>query len=201
MTQSPQQKKSPAKKSRPVSASKKDIMVSKQSSSGMRIKAQGSMATTAKFNTEEDEAPVPRTFQDQYNLNRQLPMKKVSPKKYSPKKRPSSPNRRPASPSKLATHLDPDPSWARTFVRGQYYDDTINIVGNSSSPKKAGVKHGQMNFFMGNGEKKESWKTSNHMRVDDEGNLVFAQNWRDRWGQLDMQLGGDQTSIKNANIR
>ena len=112
-------------------------------------------------------------------------MKKVSPKKYSPKKRPSSPNRRPASPSKLATHLAPEPSWARSYVRGQYYDESINIVPNTKKATKGVVKHGAMNFFMGTGGKPSSLKTSSkHIGIDETGNLVFASKWSDKFGSL-----------------
>ena len=73
-----------------------------------------------------------------------------SPKKrlHSPKKRPASPSKLMNSPSKLATHLAPEPDWDRAKVRGKYYDNAINVVPNTKSPKKGQVKHGQMNFFM-----------------------------------------------------
>ena len=137
---------------------------------------QSSVATTAKFNTEEDEAPVPRNLKNEY-VGRSIPVKSSPTKKKvvkSPRKRPASPTKRPASPSKLATHLAPDASWARTYVRGVYYDDAINIVPNTKSPRKSQVKHGQMNFFMGSGTKAKSLKTANHITVDEEGNMVFA---------------------------
>lgn len=116
-------------------------------------------------------------------------------------KRPGSPTKRPSSPSKLATHLDPNPSWARSYVRGKYYDDAINIVPNSKSPKKGQVKHGAMNFFMGTGGKASSLKTNNLITIDEEGNLIYGKHYSEKWSNLDMQLGGDQSVIQNRDIR
>jgi hypothetical protein len=106
----------------------------------LKVGNQGSLHT-AKFNTEEDEAPMPRNLNQEYS--QKIPMRS-SPKKrpVSPKKRPASPSKLMNSPSKLATHLNPEPNWARSYVRGKYYDNTINIVPNTKSPKKGTVKHG-----------------------------------------------------------
>lgn len=161
-------KKSPTKKTRPSSGSKKNVIYKKESEvTVLNINKNGSVGT-AKFNSDFDEAPRPRNLNIEYS-------NKI-PVKTSPKKRPRSPLKRPYSPSKLnspskiATHLDPNPNWARCYVRGMYYDDAINIVPNSKSPKKSQVKHGQMNFFMGEGSKitkPSSLKMKKHANVDE----------------------------------